>query len=52
MPLITELRRVTDLVLEAEAARDEDFRRVLESQQRFRADYALWKRLAYLPRDF
>lgn len=52
LPLIAELRRVTEEVLESEAARDADFSRVLESQRRFRADYALWKRLAYLPRDF
>jgi hypothetical protein len=25
---------------------------VLESQRRFRKDYAHWKKLGYLPRDF
>ncbi len=50
--LLTVLRRVTDEVLAGEAARDADFRAVLASQRAFRADYARWKRLAYLPRDF
>jgi TRAP-type mannitol/chloroaromatic compound transport system substrate-binding protein len=50
--LLAVLHRVTDEVLDAEAARDSDFRTVLESQRAFRSNYALWKRLAYLPRDF
>ncbi len=50
--LLEELRRVTREVLAEEAARDEHFARVLESQTEFQADYVHWKRLAYLPRDF
>jgi TRAP-type mannitol/chloroaromatic compound transport system substrate-binding protein len=51
-PLLEELRRVTRQVLAQEAANDEHFARILESQTEFQADYAHWKRLAYLPRDF
>ena len=50
--VLRELRRITDVVLSEEAAKDEDFRKILASQQAFRADYALWKSRAYLPRDF
>ncbi|MDZ7747562.1 MAG: hypothetical protein U5K43_00925 [Halofilum sp. (in: g-proteobacteria)] len=40
-----------DEVLAEEAANDEDFARVLESQQEFQADYAVWGKRAYLPSD-
>ena len=52
LPVLRELERVTAEVLEAEAANDADFRTIMESQTAFRADYARWKALAYLPRDF
>ncbi|HIG42004.1 MAG TPA: TRAP transporter substrate-binding protein [Gammaproteobacteria bacterium] len=52
MPLLRELQRVTDEVLEEEAGKDPMFARILESQRKFRAEYGHWKRLAYLPRDF
>lgn len=51
-PLLRELHAVTQRVLEEEAKRDADFELILRSQQAFRADYAHWKKLAYLPRDF
>jgi len=51
-PLLRELYEVTQRVLEQEAAKDQDFDTILRSQQAFRADYAHWKKLAYLPRDF
>lgn len=51
-PVLRELQRVTNEVLEAEAARDADFRRVLESQNAFRTAYQPWRQLGYLPRDF
>ena len=35
-----------------EAAKNEAFAEILKSQRAFRADYAYWKSLAYLPRDF
>ncbi len=52
MPLLRELEAVSNEVLEGEAARDADFARILESQRRFRSNYAHWKARAYLPRDF
>ena len=51
-PILRELNKVTDQVMADEAAADEDFRVIHESQLAFRAQYALWKRFAYLPRDF
>ena len=51
-PILRELNRVTDAVMAEEAARDEDFRAIHDSQLAFRDEYALWKRFAYLPRDF
>lgn len=52
LPLLRELSVVTQRVLEEEAAKDPDFKKILRSQQAFRKDYAHWKKLAYLPRDF
>lgn len=52
LPLLEELAAVTEAVLDEEAANDADFREILKSQRKFRAEYAQWKRLAYLPRDF
>ena len=51
-PLLRELQRVSEEVLEEEAARDADFALILASQRAFRAEYAQWKSRAYLPRDF
>jgi TRAP-type mannitol/chloroaromatic compound transport system substrate-binding protein len=50
--LLRELQRISEVVLAEEAAKDDDFRQILASQEAFRADYALWKSRAYLPRDF
>ena len=46
------MQAVTEEVLAAEAEADEDFARVLASQEAFRENYQYWKTLAYLPRDF
>ena len=51
-PILRQLNRVADEVMAEEAANDEDFRIIHESQLAFRAQYARWKRFAYLPRDF
>ena len=51
-PVLRELDKVAQSVLEEQAASDEPFRRVLESQRRFADDYREWKRVAFLPRDF
>ncbi|CTQ47459.1 TRAP transporter substrate-binding protein [Roseibium aggregatum] len=50
--MLRELKMLTDEVMETQAAADEDFRQVYESQQTFARDYQTWKGLAYLPRDF
>jgi TRAP-type mannitol/chloroaromatic compound transport system substrate-binding protein len=50
--VLRELQKITAIVLQEEAAKDEHFAAILKSQQAFSAEYALWKRLAYLPRDF
>jgi TRAP-type mannitol/chloroaromatic compound transport system substrate-binding protein len=50
--ILRGLAEITDQVLEEEAAADPTFARILESQRRFRAEYAYWKARAYLPRDF
>ncbi|MBD3648339.1 MAG: TRAP transporter substrate-binding protein, partial [Pseudomonadales bacterium] len=51
-PILRELAEVTHQVLEEEASEDEDFKRIYESQTRFRKTYQHWKDHAYLPRDF
>ena len=51
MDVLRELKDVTDEVLAEEAENDEDFARVLESQQKFQEDYAVWGKRAYLPSD-
>ncbi len=50
--LLRRLRDVSEEVLEEEAAANAEFARILQSQREFRESYAIWKRLAYLPRDF
>lgn len=52
LELLRALERVTHEVLDEEAARDPLFSEILTSQRAFRAEYAHWKRRAYLPRDF
>ena len=51
-PLLRELNKVSDQILEEEANKDADFAEILVSQRAFRAQYAEWKSRAYLPRDF
>jgi TRAP-type mannitol/chloroaromatic compound transport system substrate-binding protein len=51
-PILRELQKVTEEVLVEEAAEDEMFAKIWESQKRFRKQYALWKTYGYLPRDF
>jgi len=52
MDILRELEVVTNKVLDTEAKADADFAQILESQQKFRKEYANWKSKAYLPRDF
>jgi TRAP-type mannitol/chloroaromatic compound transport system substrate-binding protein len=51
-PILRELSRTTDRVLEKQRANNADFARVLDSQRAFSKSYSTWKRLGYLPRDF
>jgi TRAP-type mannitol/chloroaromatic compound transport system substrate-binding protein len=50
--ILKELQKVTQSVLQEEADKDEDFRRIWHSQKRFLETYQNWKDHAYLPRDF
>lgn len=50
--ILKELQKVTELVLQEEADKDEGFRRIWDSQKRFMQTYKIWKDHAYLPRDF
>jgi TRAP-type mannitol/chloroaromatic compound transport system substrate-binding protein len=52
MDILRELRRLSEMVMDEEAAKNADFDEILKSQRKFSAQYAHWKRLAYLPRDF
>jgi len=50
--ILEELRAVTQEVLDEEAAKDEQFARILKSQREFSATYRYWKTKGYLPRSF
>ena len=50
--VLRKLEEISGQVMAQEAAREEEFRLIHESQQAFRNDYAKWKSRAYLPRDF
>ncbi len=52
MEVLRELERITESVMEEEAAKDQDFAAIYASQKAFRDDYQHWKSRAYLPRDF
>ncbi|HUF56161.1 MAG TPA: TRAP transporter substrate-binding protein [Thermohalobaculum sp.] len=47
--ILMELRDVSVEVLDEEAAADEDFKRVYESQKAFMVDYRIWDERAYVP---
>lgn len=51
-PVLRELQEATEQVLEQQAAANENFARVYESQQEFSETYQPWQELGYLPRDF
>jgi TRAP-type mannitol/chloroaromatic compound transport system substrate-binding protein len=50
--VLRHLHEVTDEILGEQADRNADFRRVLDSQRSFSADYQDWKSVGFLPRDF
>ncbi|MAA64021.1 MAG: C4-dicarboxylate ABC transporter [Alteromonadaceae bacterium] len=51
-PVLRELEKVTQTVLQSEADKDADFSKVWESQKAFQDQYQVWQDLGYLPRDF
>ena len=50
--VLKRLHEVSEEILDEQAVKDADFRRVLESQRAFSADYQDWKSVGFLPRDF
>jgi len=50
--VLRTLQRATQEVLDEEAAADDDFKAVLDSQRAHQAAHREWRRLAYLPKDF
>jgi TRAP-type mannitol/chloroaromatic compound transport system substrate-binding protein len=50
--ILRQLEALTNEVLAEEAAKDQDFARIWESQKKFIKTYQNWKSHAYLPRDF
>ena len=52
MPVLRRLREITRQVLDEEAAANPQFAAILQSQRDFASEYAHWKQLGYLPRDF
>ncbi len=51
LPILKQLKEVTNEVLAEQAAADADFKMVLESQQAFQKDYVIWDENAYLPTE-
>jgi len=50
--MLRQLQKVTAEVMAEEAAGDEKFKKIYDSQEAFSDQYRHWKSLAYLPRDF
>jgi len=48
---LAKLQETTREVLEEEAEKDADFKRVYESQQKFQETYQVWDKRAYVPAD-
>ncbi|WP_420546738.1 TRAP transporter substrate-binding protein [Curvivirga sp.] len=51
MDVLKQLKGITNEVLAEQAAADPDFKRALESQQAFQAEYVIWDENAYLPTE-
>jgi TRAP-type mannitol/chloroaromatic compound transport system substrate-binding protein len=49
---LKKLRETTQEVLQAEAEKDEDFKRIWQSQKDFQKTHRLWEKRAHLPADF
>lgn len=51
-PVLREIQKTANKVLEAESAANPLFKEVYDSQRKFTAEYHSWKSLGYLPRDW
>ena len=49
---LRKLQETTEQVLQAEAEKDEAFKRIWESQKAFQRTHRLWEKRAHLPADF
>jgi TRAP-type mannitol/chloroaromatic compound transport system substrate-binding protein len=50
--VLKRLQEATNAVFDEQAARDADFKTVLDSMRKFQAEHQAWKQLGYLPRDW
>ncbi|MCU0985677.1 MAG: C4-dicarboxylate ABC transporter [Acetobacteraceae bacterium] len=50
--VLKRLQEATNAVLDEQAARDADFKAVLDSMRKFQSEHQAWKQLGYLPRDW
>lgn len=51
-PILRELQKVSEEVLNEEATADPMFAKIWQSQKDFKKTYNIWKSFGYLPRDF
>lgn len=51
-PILKQLQVATREVLDEQAAKDADFKKVLDSMRAFQAENAGWRNLGYLPRNW
>ncbi len=49
---LKKLQQTTEQVLQAEAEKDENFKRIWQSQKEFQKSHRLWEKRAHLPADF
>jgi len=49
---LKKLQQTTEQVLQAEAEKDENFKRIWQSQKAFQKTHRLWEKRAHLPADF
>ncbi len=49
--MLSELKNLTDEVMQEVSAKDENFKVIYESQKAFMDEYKAWRKLAYLPKD-
>lgn len=47
--VLSGLKKITDEMMLEISSKDADFKKIYESQQKFREEYKVWRKLAYLP---